>query len=63
MRFLLAIFLPWLQFFTIERPIAGVVCLVLQFTLIGWIPAVIWSMFALSEYNTDQKIEQAFGKQ
>lgn len=59
MRLLMAIFLPWLQFFTISRPIAGIVCLVLQLTLIGWIPAAIWSVFALSQYKTDRKIEAA----
>jgi uncharacterized membrane protein YqaE (UPF0057 family) len=59
MRLLLAIFLPWLQFFTIGRPIAGIVCLILQCTLIGWLPATIWSVYALSQYKTDQKIEQA----
>jgi TM2 domain-containing membrane protein YozV len=59
MRLLLAIFLPWLQFFTIGRPIAGIICLLLQLTLIGWIPAAIWSVFALSQYKTDQKIEKA----
>ena len=59
MRLLMAIFLPWLQFFTIGRPIAGVICLFLQITLIGWIPAAIWSVFALSQYKTDKKIEAA----
>ncbi|MFA7282666.1 MAG: YqaE/Pmp3 family membrane protein [Sterolibacterium sp.] len=59
MRLFLAIFLPWLQFFTIGRPFAGIVCLILQITLIGWIPAAIWSAYALSQYKTDQKIEQA----
>lgn len=59
MRLLLAIVLPWLQFFTIGRPIAGVICLVLQVTLIGWIPAAIWSAYALSQYKTDQKIQAA----
>jgi len=59
MRLLLAIFLPWLQFFTIGRPIAGIICLILQLTLIGWIPAAIWSTYALSQYKTDQKIEDA----
>jgi len=29
MRLLLALLLPWLQFFTIGRPVAGVVCLIL----------------------------------
>ena len=59
MRLLLAILLPWIQFFTIGRPFAGVVCLILQVTLIGWIPAVIWSVYALSQYKTDQKITAA----
>lgn len=59
MRLLLAIILPWLQFFTIGRPFAGICCLVLQLTLIGWIPAAIWSVYGLSQYKTDQKIEKA----
>ncbi len=56
MRLLLVLLVPWLQFFTIGRPFAGIVCLVLQVTLIGWIPATIWSVYALSQYTTDQKI-------
>lgn len=59
MRLLLALILPWLQFFTIGRPFAGIICLLLQITLIGWIPAAIWSAYALSQYKTDQKIERA----
>lgn len=59
MRLLLAIFVPWLQFFTIGRPFAGLFCLFLQLTLIGWIPAAIWSAYALSQYKTDQKIKAA----
>jgi len=61
MRLLLALLLPWLQFFTIGRPVAGIICLILQLTLIGWIPAAIWSVYALSQYHTDRKIEQALG--
>ncbi|CAM2156418.1 Membrane protein [Pararobbsia alpina] len=59
MRLLLALILPWVQFFTIGRPISGIICLVLQLTVIGWIPAAIWSVYALSQYKTDQKIERA----
>ena len=59
MRLLLAILLPWLQFFTIKKPISGVICLILQITLIGWIPAAIWSVYSLSQYKTDQKIQKA----
>jgi hypothetical protein len=59
MRFLLAILLPWLQFFTIGRPFAGIVCLFFQITIIGWIPAAMWSVYALSQYKTDKKIAKA----
>ena len=57
MRLLLALLLPWLQLFTIGRPIAGIICLILQITLVGWIPATIWSVYALGQYNTDKKID------
>ncbi len=59
MRLILAIILPWLQFFTIGKPLSGLICLILQLTIIGWIPAAIWSAYALSQYKTDQKIKQA----
>ena len=59
MRLLLALVLPWLQLFTIGRPIAGIICLILQISVIGWIPAAIWSVYALSQYKTDKKIEEA----
>lgn len=59
MRLLLAIFLPFAAFFTIGRPIAGIICLILQITLIGWIPAAIWATYALSQYQTDRKIKNS----
>lgn len=62
MRLLIAFLLPWLTFFTIGKPIAGVICLILQVTVIGWIPATIWAVYALSQYKTDKKIEEALGK-
>ena len=62
MRLLLALFLPWVTFFTIGRPIAGVICLLLQLTLIGWIPATIWAVYALSQYSTDKKIQAAMNR-
>jgi uncharacterized membrane protein YqaE (UPF0057 family) len=62
MRLLLAILLPFVVFFTIGRPIAGVICLILQITILGWLPAAIWAVYALSQYKTDRKIEAAIGK-
>ena len=58
MRLLLALLLPWVQFFTIGKPISGIFCLILQMTIIGWIPASIWSVYALGNYKTDQKIKK-----
>ena len=55
-RLLIAILLPWLSFFFIGKPIQGIICIILQLTLIGWIPAAIWAVYALSQYNTDKKI-------
>jgi uncharacterized membrane protein YqaE (UPF0057 family) len=61
MRLIIAILLPWLLFFTIGRPGAGIICLILQITLIGWLPGAIWAVYALSQWNTDRKIE-AYGR-
>ena len=57
-RLLIAMILPWLTFFTIGRPLAGVICLILQITIIGWLPATIWAVYALSQYKTEEKIQK-----
>jgi uncharacterized membrane protein YqaE (UPF0057 family) len=59
MRLLIAFIFPWLTFFTIGRPVAGLICLILQITIIGWLPATIWAIYALSQFKTDRKIERA----
>ncbi|MGY8961096.1 MAG: YqaE/Pmp3 family membrane protein [Alphaproteobacteria bacterium] len=56
MRILIAIFIPFFLFFTIGRPMAGIICLILQLTVVGWIPAAIWAVYSLSQFNTDKKI-------
>jgi uncharacterized membrane protein YqaE (UPF0057 family) len=58
MRLFLAIFVPFLAFFTIGRPFTGLVCLFLQLTLLGWLPAAIWAVYALSQYKTDKKLAE-----
>jgi len=62
MRLLLAIFLPFLAFFTIGRPFAGIICLLLQITILGWLPAALWAVYALGQYKTDKKIGAALRK-
>ena len=61
-RLLIAFVLPWLTFFTIGRPLSGILCLILQITLIGWVPATIWAGYSLSQYKTDQKIQRALAQ-
>ncbi|CAI3953207.1 unnamed protein product [Commensalibacter communis] len=58
MRLLLALLLPFTVFFTIGKPFQGLFCLLLQITLIGWIPAAIWAVYALSNWRTDQKLKK-----
>jgi len=57
-RVLIALLLPWLTFFTIGRPIAGILCLVLQITVIGWLPAAVWAVYALNGYTVNEKMKR-----
>lgn len=41
---LIAILLPWLSFFLRGKILSGILCLILQITLIGWLPAAIWAV-------------------
>jgi uncharacterized membrane protein YqaE (UPF0057 family) len=58
MRLFLAIFIPFLSFFFIGRPFAGIICLILQITILGWIPAALWAVYSLSQYETEEKIRR-----
>jgi hypothetical protein len=55
MRFLIALFFPWLTFFTMGKPLQGVLCLLLQLTLVGWMPATIWAFASISSFNADRR--------
>lgn len=48
-----------MTFFFIGRPFAGLFCLLLQVSVIGWLPATLWALYALSQYKTDRKIQAA----
>jgi len=41
---LIAVLLPWLSFFLRGKILTGIICLILQITLIGWIPVAIWAV-------------------
>ena len=58
MRYVLALFLPWLAFFTMGMILSGIVCLVLQLTVIGWLPATIWAFFAINNFYAERRNEK-----
>ena len=55
MRYLVALFLPWLVFFTMGKIWQGILCLCLQLTLFGWLPATIWAFMSISGYHADKR--------
>ena len=46
MRLLPVVMVPGRAFFAMDRPIPGLVCLGLQASLVGWLPAAIWATWA-----------------
>jgi hypothetical protein len=59
MRYLIALIFPWLTFFTMGKPLQGILCLLLQLTLVGWLPATIWAFASIeSSNNADQRVDK-----
>lgn len=58
MRYLIALLVPWVAFFTMGKIIQGIICLILQITLIGWLPATIWAFFSISDYNRKKEADR-----
>lgn len=58
MRYLLALLFPWITFFTMGKVLQGFLCLILQITLIGWLPAAIWALVSVSSYNADKRTDR-----
>ncbi len=55
MRYVIAFFFPWLSLLLQGKIASGIICLILQLTLIGWIPAVIWAFTALNRMYADRR--------
>ena len=52
---LVAIFIPFLSFLLRGRILTGLLCLILQVTLIGWIPAAIWAVVSLQNARAERR--------
>jgi len=54
----IALLLPGLSFLIRKKRNAGIFCIVLQLTLIGWIPAAAWAYSTLDEDMKKHKVEK-----
>lgn len=55
MRYLIAILLPFVSFFTIGKPFSAIFCLILQVLLIGWPIAAIWAVLSVNKFYADRR--------
>lgn len=55
---LIAIFLPWLSFLLRGKIVSGIICIILQITFIGWIPAAIWAVSSLNNARQANEIKK-----
>jgi uncharacterized membrane protein YqaE (UPF0057 family) len=53
-----AILLPWLAVLLGRHPFKAAVCLVLQLSVVGWIPAAIWAVTVVNEDRREKQYQQ-----
>ncbi len=52
---LIAIFFPFISFLLRGKILTAIICLILQITLIGWIPAAVWAVLSLQNSRADRR--------
>lgn len=55
---LIAVLLPWLSFFLRGKIFHGIVCFILQCTILGWLPAAIWAVVSRSDAKNEERIKK-----
>jgi uncharacterized membrane protein YqaE (UPF0057 family) len=55
---LIAILLPFLSFIVRGKIITGILCFILQITILGWIPAAIWAALSLQNARAEKRNEK-----
>lgn len=55
---LIAVLLPWLSFFLRGKILSGILCLILQMTILGWIPAAIWAVASRVDGKNEQRMRK-----
>ena len=52
---LLAILCPFLSFMFRGNILTAILCLILQLTLIGWLPAALWAAMSLNNSRAERR--------
>ena len=55
MIWLIAVLLPWLALMLRGKVVQGLLCLVLQITVLGWVPASIWAILVINNDNAERR--------
>lgn len=55
---LIAMFLPGISFLLRGKILTGILCIILQATLIGWLPAAIWAVISLQNARADRRTKR-----
>ena len=58
MRYVLAFFCPWLTFVTLGKFGRAFLCFLLQLSMVGWLPAVIWAATSVGGHNADKRTDR-----
>jgi uncharacterized membrane protein YqaE (UPF0057 family) len=53
-----AVLLPWLALLLHKRFFQATFCLVLQLTLLGWLPAATWAVLVVNEDRRQQQYRE-----
>jgi uncharacterized membrane protein YqaE (UPF0057 family) len=56
--YLLALLVPPLAALACGKPFQALLCLALMFTLLGWIPAIIWACLIVSSHKADRRNQE-----
>jgi uncharacterized membrane protein YqaE (UPF0057 family) len=58
MLYLIAVLLPPVAMLLSGHPFMALISLVLQITVLGWLPAAIWALFVVNNHYADRRAER-----
>ena len=58
MIWLIAVLLPFLALMLRGKVFQGLLCLVLQITVLGWVPAAIWAILVINADDAERRHRQ-----